>query len=168
MPRGVGERAWTAARSVAGGASRSIGTALNEKRIRLAVTGLSRAGKTVFITSVIQNLIALGDGWNTLPRIAARLQHQGGHTRLRRVTLLPTGVETVPYFDFRTNLAGLAAEKPKWPDQTQHIAQISLSLEIEYESTFRQRLGYKRVRLDILDYPGEWLLDLPMLDRVVC
>jgi predicted YcjX-like family ATPase len=165
MPRGVGERAWAVARSVAGGASRSIGTALNEQRIRLAVTGLSRAGKTVFITSVIQNLIALGEGRNTLPRIAARLQHQGGRTRLRRVTLLPTGVEAVPYFDFRANLAGLAAEMPKWPDQTQHIAQISLSLEIEHESTFGQRLGYKRVRLDILDYPGEWLLDLPMLDR---
>jgi uncharacterized protein len=164
MARGVSERAWAGARSVVGGASRSIGTALNEQRIRLAVAGLSRAGKTVFITSVIQNLIALGEGRNTLPRIAARL-HQGGRNRLRRVTLPPTGVETVPYFDLSTNLARLAAKQPEWPDQTQHIAQISLSLEIEHESTFRQRLEYKRVRLDILDYPGEWLLDLPMLDR---
>lgn len=163
MARGIGRRMWVGARSLAGGASDAIGTALNEQRIRLAVTGLSRAGKTVFITSVIQNLIALGEGCNTLPRIAERLR-QGGRNRLRRVSLLPTGVETVPYFDFRANLAGLA-RPPFWPERTNNIAQVSLLLEIEHESSLRQKLGYKRVRLDILDYPGEWLLDLPLLDR---
>src|SRR5262249_3429807 len=37
-------------------AGKAIDQAVNEDCIRLAVTGLSRAGKTVFITSLIQNL----------------------------------------------------------------------------------------------------------------
>ena len=41
--------------------------AFNEDHIRLAVTGLSRAGKTVFIISLIHNLLALGQRRNTLP-----------------------------------------------------------------------------------------------------
>jgi predicted YcjX-like family ATPase len=164
LAQGIGGRTWSRVRGLTSDTLGTIGTTLNERHIRLAVTGLSRAGKTVFITSVIQNLIALGQGRETLPRLTARLR-QGGRMRLRRVSLLPSGTETVPYFDFRAKLAGLAAERPTWPERTGDIAQISLVLEIEHESSFRQRLGCKRVRLDILDYPGEWLLDLPLLGR---
>ena len=35
--------------------------------LRLGVTGLSRAGKTVFITSAVQNLLAMADGKGALP-----------------------------------------------------------------------------------------------------
>jgi len=150
----IGGRAWSRVRGLTVDTLGTIGAALNDQHIRLAVTGLSRAGKTVFITSVIHNLIALGQGRDTLPRLTARLQ-QGGRMRLRRVSLLPTSTETIPYFDFRAKLAGLAAEKPSWPERTGDIAQVSLLLEIEHESSLRQRFGFKRVRLDILDYPGE-------------
>ena len=45
-----------------------------ETTVRLAVTGLSGAGKTVFITSLVHNLLAAGVDPRALPlmRLAAR------------------------------------------------------------------------------------------------
>jgi predicted YcjX-like family ATPase len=52
-----------------------------------------------------------------------------------------------------------------WPERTNDIAQISLALTLTRRSSLGQKLGERRVRLDILDYPGEWLLDLPLLTQ---
>ncbi|HVZ06891.1 YcjX family protein [Rhodopila sp.] len=135
---------------------------MNETRIRLAVTGLSRSGKTVFITSLIQNLIALGHGRDTLPLITRRLDSRG-RSRLRRVSIDPAGVQTIPYFDFQSKLLALSRSDAAWPPRTEDLSEISITLEIEREG-LGQKLGSRRVRMDILDYPGEWLLDLPLLD----
>lgn len=71
----------------------------------------------------------------------------------------------LPFFDYAAKLQGLAATEPAWPPRTEDLAQISLSLVIDRTSMFGRKLGPKRIRLDILDYPGEWLLDLPMLSQ---
>lgn len=83
---------------------------VNEDRIRLAVTGLSRAGKTVFITSLIHNLLALGGGRNTLPRLNDRLSERGV-TRLQDVQLLPAGAAALPCFE---HAAISPAERQQW------------------------------------------------------
>jgi predicted YcjX-like family ATPase len=158
---GLGARLWTGVRNATSGAGDRLDNAFNEQRICLAVTGLSRAGKTVFITSLIQNLVALGKGRPTFPLTTNRLK-SNGHRRLKKVTLIPTGIQTVPYFDFQSKLKGLSGEDAVWPPPTDEIAQISIALEIEREG-IGQIFGTRRVRLDILDYPGEWLLDLPLL-----
>ena len=164
MAWGIAGNLWHGLQDLATDATGTLDAALNEHRIRLAITGLSRSGKTAFITSLLQNLIALGAGRDTLPAISRRLDQQG-RTRLRAVKLLPTGVETIPYFDFPEKLAHLAAAQPEWPAPTADLSQISLSLVVEHQTALRQWFGHKRVRLDILDYPGEWLLDLPMLNQ---
>ena len=150
------------ARNLARGAAASVDDQVNATVIRLAVTGLSRAGKTVFITSLIQNLLALGQGRDTLPLISRRLSAGGGN-RLRSVRVVPAGVQTLPHFDFAEKLAELSADQPAWPPRTEDLAEISIELEIERGSVLGRRLGNRRIRLDILDYPGEWLLDLPLL-----
>lgn len=158
---------WAVAAGLRGIAAEGAATfdrALNEDHIRLAVTGLSRAGKTVFITSLIHNLVALGQRRNTLPRLTARLT-QDGVSRLRSVEVMPAGASVLPVFDYGAKLAGLAAEAPSWPRRTEDLAQVSIFLEVERASSFGRRLGSRRIRLDILDYPGEWLLDLPMMDQ---
>ena len=138
--------------------------ALNEVSIRVAVTGLSRAGKTVFITSLIHNLLALGQRRNTLPRLHSALS-VNGTSRLREVRIAREGSATIPRFDFAGKLADLSASKPFWPARTDDIAQIALEMEIEWENTLAQKLGPWRLRLELLDYPGEWLLDLPLLSQ---
>ena len=137
---------------------------LNETTIRLAVTGLSRAGKTVFITSLIANLLALGRGKATLPGLQALLTQPTGQSRLLGVRLLPPGSGETPMFDHARNLATLAAASPNWPPRTDDLTEVALELLLERQG-LRARLGPRRIRLEILDYPGEWLLDLPLLNQ---
>lgn len=134
------------------------------ERVRLAVTGLSRAGKTVFLTSLVANLLAAGQGARTLPALEAAA---GG--RLRRVRLVPAGTQAVPRFDAPGHLLALAADPPRWPARTEDLSTLELALELEPRSVLGQAraafAGPRRVTLELLDYPGEWLLDLPMLGQ---
>ena len=64
-------------RDLAASATSAVDIAVNETLIRLAVTGLSRAGKTVFITSLVNNLPAPGQGRGTLSQLRACLECTG-------------------------------------------------------------------------------------------
>jgi predicted YcjX-like family ATPase len=141
---------------------RTADDTLNETTIRLAVTGLSRAGKTVFIVSALANLLAMGRRVDTLPALSRRL---GAGTRLLSVARAPSGSSTVPHFDLETKLEALAGREPSWPDRTADLSRIALTLTIDRGFPLGRLVGPRRVRLEILDYPGEWLLDLPMLGQ---
>ena len=146
----------------------SLESTLNDQTIRIAVTGLSRAGKTVFLTSLLTNLLAMKAGRQTLPAFAARLD-QGGPGRLRNIRLLPAGAGTVPRFDLMAKLADLAGERPHWPARTEDLAAVELELDIKPAAGvlngLRAVAGTPRLTLMFLDYPGEWLLDLPLLGK---
>jgi predicted YcjX-like family ATPase len=131
---------------------------VGRERLRLAVTGLSRAGKTVFLTSLIANLIAAGRGARTLPALDDAV---GG--RIRRVSVVPAGTETIPRFDPEAHLGALAADPPHWPERTEDFSTLSIAIDVERRTSLGGLLPERRVTLDLLDYPGEWLLDLPML-----
>jgi len=130
---------------------------LTRRTLRVGVTGLARAGKTAFLTSVATNLLALGAGCPVLPALAQRL---GG--RRLQVSVAPAGATGLPRFDHARHLAALTADPPAWPERTSSASLLALDLVVS-----RQRLGMdlppQRVRLELLDYPGEWLLDLPLV-----
>jgi predicted YcjX-like family ATPase len=123
--------------------------------LRLGVTGLARSGKTVFITSLVYNLLT----GNALPFLEALAQG-----RIIRAFLEPQPDDTVPRFDYEGNLAKLTAEEPEWPESTRQISELRLTLEFERAGALWRTLGTSRMHIDIVDYPGEWLLDLPLLD----
>lgn len=131
-----------------------------QERIRLAVTGLTRAGKTVFLTSLVANLLAAGRGQRTLPALE---QAAGG--RLRGVRLVPAGTQSMPRFDVAAHVAALAADPPVWPGRTDDLSTLELTLDVERQSWLGGMLGNRSITLELLDYPGEWLLDLPMLEQ---
>lgn len=137
---------------------------LNEGTIRIGVTGLSQAGKTVFITSLIHNLLGLGTGADTLPRITERLT-ENGVNRLKRIELIPPDASVLPEFDYETKLRHLVQADGQWPARTDDASQIALALTIDRSTTLGSYLGSRRLRLEIFDYPGEWLLDLPMMNQ---
>jgi uncharacterized protein len=122
--------------------------------VRLGVTGLSRSGKTVFITALVHNLIAGG----RLPFFGASAQG-----RLIRAFLEPQPDDDVPRFAYEDHLATLTGSPPDWPESTRRISQLRLTLEYEPISLLRRQLGTATRHIDIVDYPGEWLLDLPLL-----
>ena len=117
--------------------------------LRLGVTGLTRSGKTVFLTALVHNLLNGG----RLPVFEALATG-----RIARARLEPQPDDAVPRFDYETHLRALMDER-RWPESTSRVSE--LRLVIEYQSGARART----LTLDIVDYPGEWLLDLPLLGK---
>lgn len=130
------------------------GAGFLEPVVRLGVTGLSRAGKTVFITSLVANLLDRG----RMPQLAA------GH-RIEAAFLQPQPDVTLPRFDYEAHLAALTGPNPHWPDSTRAISELRLSLRVRPAGFFAGLTGPRTVHVDIVDYPGEWLLDLALLDQ---
>lgn len=138
----------------AAGGLKDFATGLAEPSLRLGVTGLSRAGKTVFITALIQAL--LKDA--RLPLFDARAQG-----RIRRVYLEPQPDDDLPRFAFEDHIAALTGKDRKWPESTRRISQIRLTIDYTPLGLFARNFGSGRLHVDIVDYPGEWLLDLPLM-----
>ncbi len=134
-------------------AARSLADAFGGTGLRLGVTGLSRAGKTVFITALVHALTRRA----RLPvfRVAAE-------GRLARASLHPQPDDTVPRFAYEDHLAALTADRT-WPESTRQISELRLTLD--YERTGVLRSGPAQFTIDVVDYPGEWLLDLPLLGK---
>ncbi|HSP57017.1 MAG TPA: YcjX family protein [Halomonas sp.] len=128
-----------------------------DRQLRLAVTGLSRSGKTAFLTSLVNQLrhAGLEARLDLLP--AAR---EGRLLGARRVNQHDLGV---PRFPYDQAMASLDANPPHWPEPTRGISE--LRLVIRYRPGKRGLLGseIRQLSLDLFDYPGEWLLDLPLL-----
>ena len=138
------------------GSDLMAGLGLGDPVIRLGVTGLSRAGKTVFITSLVANLMDRG-------RMHALRAAANGS--LKTAWLQPQPDDTVPRFDFERHLAALTGPDPHWPDGTRHVSQLRLSLRMDGRGLFSGLTGPRTIHLDIVDYPGEWLLDLRLMER---
>ncbi|HBM60465.1 MAG TPA: hypothetical protein DD444_14855 [Citreicella sp.] len=126
-----------------------------EPTLRLGVTGLSRAGKTVFITSLVANLLDRG----RMPQLAAEAE-----SRILAAYLQPQPDDTIPRFDYETHLSALTAREPHWPDSTRAVSELRLSLKVRPTGLLAGLQGPRTLHLDIVDYPGEWLLDLALLD----
>lgn len=131
-------------------------TGIFEPTLRLGVTGLSGAGKTVFITSLVANLLDRG----RMPQLAA--QTKG---RIETVVLQPQPDLTLPRFDYENHLSALLGDAPRWPDSTRAISELRLSFRLRPQGLFAGISGPSTLHLDIVDYPGEWLLDLALLDK---
>ena len=126
-----------------------------EPVIRLGVTGLARSGKTVFITSLVANLLDRG----RMPGLLA-----ASEGRIEAAFLQPQPDDTVPRFEYENHLAALTGPTPHWPDSTRAISELRLSLRVRPNGLLAGFRGPRTVHLDIVDYPGEWLLDLALMD----
>ncbi|MFC0281692.1 YcjX family protein [Falsigemmobacter intermedius] len=150
---GVTELAQDLAHEVSSRVS-GLSESLFDPVIRLGVTGLARAGKTVFITSLVSNLLDRG----RMSQLQAEAQG-----RIEAVWLQPQPDDTVPRFDFEGHLGALTGPAPRWPDSTRAVSELRLSFRMR-PSGLLKFTGPRKVHLDIIDYPGEWLLDLGLMD----
>jgi predicted YcjX-like family ATPase len=129
--------------------------ALVAPSVRIGVTGLSRAGKTVFISAFVHNLIHGG----RLPMFEA--QKSG---RLARAFLEEQPDDAVPRFQYEDHVAALVDDRI-WPDSTRAVSELRLTVDYESASAWGRMFSRGRLSVDIVDYPGEWLLDLPLLGK---
>ena len=124
--------------------------------VRLGVTGLSRAGKTVFLTGLVANLLDRG----RMPQLKAESAR-----RIEAAYLQPQPDDTVARFEFENHLAALTGDAPHWPESTRSVSELRLSFRVKPSGLLAGLRGQQVVHLDIVDYPGEWLLDLALLDK---
>ena len=141
------------ARSVEGAVA-SVSEGLFDQVIRLGVTGLSRAGKTVFITALVANMMNRG-----------RMPQLRSAGRIEAAFLQPQPDDTLPRFDYEGHLAALMGDDPRWPDSTRALSELRLSFRVRPSGFLAGFGGPRTLHLDIVDYPGEWLLDLALLDK---
>ncbi len=133
----------------------TVSEALFEPVIRLGVTGLARAGKTVFVTSLVANMLDRD-----------RMGHVSAirEGRIDAAYLQPQPDDTIPRFDYEGNLASMLGQYPELPASTRTISELRLSLRVRSGGLLGGLSGPRRIHIDIVDYPGEWLLDLSLLD----
>lgn len=131
-----------------------------DRHLRLAVTGLSRSGKTAFITSLVNQLLQSQSGAR-LPLFSA--VREGRLLGAKRIPQRDLGI---PRFAYDEALAALYATPPVWPTPTRGVSEIRLALRYRVtDSLLRHVKETSTLYLEIVDYPGEWLLDLPMLQH---
>ncbi|MBN9671420.1 YcjX family protein [Roseibium aggregatum] len=123
--------------------------------LRLGVTGLARAGKTVFLTALVHNLVHGG----RLPVFSA-----AAGRRMTGARLQPQPDDTVPRFEYEAHVRDLIGNRV-WPESTRQVAELRLTIDYESASYIHRKLGPGRLHVDLIDYPGEWLLDLPLLSK---
>ena len=124
--------------------------------LRLGVTGLSRAGKTIFITALIHNLLTQG----RLPGFSPLAE---GRFIGARLAEYPDA--TIPRFAYEQHMAALTGRPATWPESTRRISQLRIVLKFQSAKWWAGFSGPATLNLDIVDYPGEWLLDLPLLGK---
>lgn len=132
---------------------------VQNRHLTIAVTGLSQSGKTAFITALIDQLQRAG----VSARLPAWEALQEG-----RILGVQRGIPPhhhIPVFDVDGAMRALQQEPPQWPVSTTHLSEIRLELRYRSQQLLRRKIGQNlcRLYLDIVDYPGEWLLDLPLL-----
>jgi len=127
------------------------------RTVRLAVTGLRQSGKTVFITNAVHHLLS----GHELPFFTPVKQK-----RLLGARMLPQNVGDLPLFPFESARSALIDEPPSWPAPTRGLSSLRLELRIANTGFIARQLGeYRSQQVEIIDYPGEWLLDLPMMEQ---
>jgi uncharacterized protein len=124
--------------------------------VRLGVTGLSNSGKTVFITALLHAL---------LERSPLPVFEPMALGRVSRCYLEPQPDDDLARFEYEEHVAALTAEDRHWPESTRRISQLRLTFEYEPRGLLARLLGRRRLHVDIVDYPGEWLLDLPLMQQ---
>lgn len=131
---------------------RQQAASLGSQHLRIGVTGLSRAGKTTFITSLINQLE------NNQRGLLAR---RAPFDRLEAVRWQRDGVEQP--FAYLQALEALAGEPARWPESTRDLSRVVIDLRFRQTGLLKRVQSTRSLRVEILDYPGEWLLDLSLL-----
>ena len=126
-----------------------------EPTLRLGVTGLSGAGKTVFITAVVASLLNRG---------RMRMLSAEAEGRIEAAMLRPQPDPAIARFAYEAHLRALTGAERHWPESTRSVSQIRVGIRVRPTGFVGALTGARVLNLDIVDYPGEWLADLALME----
>ena len=86
----------------------------------------------------------------------------------RRLSRNRSPTTTVPRFDYEAHLAAMTGPEPRWPESTRAVSELRLSFRVRPGGLLSGLRSPRTVHLDIVDYPGEWLLDLRTARSELC
>ncbi len=122
-----------------------------KEKTRVAVTGLSKSGKSVFLTSLIYQLLA-DDKIDYV--------HQKSKKKFNVKLMLPES--SIARFDYYNFVREFRSKNPTWPKSTKSVTKTTLEITVKSNYSWIEN---KKIELELIDYPGEWLLDLDMQGR---
>lgn len=126
-----------------------------DKRISIGVTGFSGSGKSTFITSLIHQLKYSNQAQMT------------GFSPARDHKILDVTLQNIPdcpAFDYQGGIDALNSTPARWPKPTRFHSGSIINISYNRENFSKNILGpTANFRIEIRDYPGEWLLDLPLV-----
>ncbi len=132
---------------------------LIDQHISLAVTGLSGSGKTAFITSLVNQLLEANDQAH-LPFFSVSSE--------KRLIGVKRDIQpnlTFNRFAYEDAIGRLVQQPAQWPVSTKGVSQVRLKIKFRHSKGLLQYISEdSTLTIDITDYPGEWLLDLPLLN----
>ena len=133
---------------------------LTDKRICIGITGLSKSGKTTFITSFINQLLMYEKA--NLADFSPFVSN-----RLLGVKIHPLEDSSLAEFPYQSAYRQLTSGEGGWPESTVDISGCKLELRLKRKSRPLNPLLSDSYSLfvEIRDYPGEWLLDLPLREK---
>jgi len=111
----------------------------------------------------VQNLLSAVGRPGRLPFLRAAAER-----RIKGARLLAPEADNVPPFPLKDTVAALAADPPHWPASTTDLRRVRMLLRFSSAGLLQWAKllgGTAELTVEILDYPGEWLLDLPMLQQ---
>src|ERR1700734_2520746 len=98
--------------------------------LRLGITGLSHAGKTVFITALIHGLVR-GGRFPVFEPLATG--------RIARAYLAPQPDDATARFDYERYIDALAVERC-WPASTRQVSELRIVVEYQSQSGYQRKL----------------------------
>jgi len=119
------------------------------KTIRVGLTGLSRAGKTVFLTSAIHGLTEhTGEEFREFKN--------SGWQYVGNAANAPDATNIFPY---RDRLKDFRKNPPCWPASTNKVSEYRIHITLKHSNGKR-----REAHIVFVDYPGERLTDVALLD----
>lgn len=130
-----------------------------DRKVKVAVTGFSGSGKTAFITALVRHLTAQA----TVDNLPFFDVIKTGRFIACKHTIQSSMV--VPSFEYSKAVSKLLDDTPTWPPATARINTLTLTLKYLAQDGLRAHLAPEStLTIELYDYPGEWLIDLPMLN----
>jgi len=138
------------------------------KTLRIGITGLRRSGKTVFLTSLINQLLDGGeeafkaflDQGVTIGAREDRSTSQPSWLSYEKyLNFFSSSKKQIPRFPYEEHLDAFRQATPHWPTHTTRLSKFRLYVTLQRGTSTQDLL------LELVDYPGEQLLDAPLLGQ---
>ena len=132
-----------------------VGEKFADETVRLGITGLSRAGKTVFITSLVDNLLRRKN------MVALNSALEGNILDVAD----PEEIQNSEIHPFQSEVHRKTLISGEWPGHTSVVSGLCVPIRVKSEGFIGKVAPERTVYLEMVDYPGEWLLDLALIGK---